>query len=339
MGLMYISCRVSGGGQSPAQSRGWGLLMDLKSHIIKMLDHSNDSIKPHALKFTEAVVLTFSSVSSTSSRNKTDTFSLETVPTGHAFLQTDALKRDGEACLQLIIELLSKPGLTYVIYWAISSFAHEFIRSTTIAAIATSLGVIARQRTHLIAIITPALIQAQQQPLPSLSALTPSNQQNANHAIRMALVAIARLRSPVLVPWVVALRDSLVALGTPKDQIEEAIKSYGDLKELPQLSNRNKRPPDSPPQDTREKKQRTEDRPSEAAPATTPPQPKSQPDSPPPNKPLPQAEQLAILNLLNILPTQLVVDLIFENMSLPIPNMPVSADSDIIKVWDSANLF
>lgn len=155
----------------------------------------------------------------------------------------------------------------------------------------------------------------------------------------MALVAIARLRSPVLVPWVVALRDSLVALGTPKDQIEEAIKSYGDLKELPQLSNRNKRPPDSPPQDTREKKQRTEDRPSEAAPATTPPQPKSQPDSPPPNKPLPQAEQLAILNLLNILPTQLVVDLIFENMSLPIPNMPVSADSDIIKVWDSANLF
>lgn len=116
MGLMYISCRVLGGGQSPAQSRGWGLLMDLKSHIIKMLDHSNDSIKPHALKFTEAVVLTFSSVSSTSSRNKTDTFSLETVPTGHAFLQTDALKRDGEACLQLIIELLSKPGLTYVIY-------------------------------------------------------------------------------------------------------------------------------------------------------------------------------------------------------------------------------
>lgn len=195
---------------------------------------------------------------------------------------------------------------------------------------------IARLRSCFIITIVQALVQLQQQPSPSFSSFLPSQQQNVNHSLRLSLLAILRLRQPVLAPQVVALVESLTALGS-KEHMSEAVNFYGNLSDLPQPPSRssNKRaPPDSPPRPSKAPKTESE-----------PPKPSQSPQSPPvPTLPTPppnanllgQTEQLTIISLLALLPTDLVARLVFENMmAVPLPAGTVAPanDAEFLRVY------
>lgn len=322
--LLIIGFRCSGPKPSPEQIQIWNGLTTLKNIILKALDDQADSIKPHALKFIETLVFTFSSPASGDKKNKMDTFTLDSIPPNHPLLSSQALKREGESYLQLLIDTLRKPGLSYVPYYYIfseSRVTNFLFSNTTISSIINTLTAIARLRSAFIVTIVQALVQLHQQPSPSFSSFIPSQQQNVNHSLRLALLAILRLRQPTLAPQVVALVETLTALGS-KEHMSEAVNFYGNLSDLPQPPSRsqsNKRalPPDSPP------------RPSKVAKPEPEPAPRAnQPQSPPqPTLPVPpttntlgQTEQASIIGLLALLPTDLVVKLVFENMLVvPLP--------------------
>lgn len=111
-------CRCSGSNPTAEQTKAWSGLTDLKNHILKTLDNQQaDSIKPHALKFIETLVLTFSSPTSGDKKNKTDTFTLDSIPPNHPLLSPQVAKREGESYLQLLMDQLRKPGLSYAIIY------------------------------------------------------------------------------------------------------------------------------------------------------------------------------------------------------------------------------
>ena len=89
----------------------------MKSRILKSLDQSdNDTLKPHALKFIETLVLTFSHHDPPApgdKKNKMDTFSLDRIPSGHALLAPGILEREGDSYVTLLVEQMRKPGQTY----------------------------------------------------------------------------------------------------------------------------------------------------------------------------------------------------------------------------------
>lgn len=76
-----------------------------------MASRCDFSIRTHAVKFCEGVVLTLT-FKTPDSLVKEDDQSLEIVPEQHGFLKVDKLKEDGERVFQQILDFLSSQSIT-----------------------------------------------------------------------------------------------------------------------------------------------------------------------------------------------------------------------------------
>jgi hypothetical protein len=96
------------------QSSAWTGMSDMKGRILKsLIEGDNDTLKPHALKFIETLVLTFSyDPPAGDKKNKMDTFSLGNITAGHSLLAPGVLEQEGESYITLLIEQMRRPGQT-----------------------------------------------------------------------------------------------------------------------------------------------------------------------------------------------------------------------------------
>ncbi|XP_066559838.1 symplekin isoform X1 [Amia ocellicauda] len=191
-----VRCRAV----SEMQEACWALLCQMKDEVLALLDSDNDGVRTHAVKFTEALVVTLSprTADSHTPRHQEADLSLDRVPRDHPYIHYDALCAEGRAALEQLLKFM----------------VHPAISSINLTAALGSLATIARQRPMFMSEVIQAYETLHANLPPTLAK---SQVSSVRKNLKLHLLTV--LRHPSSAAFHSQISTLLLDLGTPPQDI------------------------------------------------------------------------------------------------------------------------
>ncbi|KAM9590922.1 LOW QUALITY PROTEIN: symplekin-like [Morphnus guianensis] len=199
---------------SKLQEACWEMTAAMASNIILLLDSDNDSIRTHAIKFVEGLIITLSprmADSDVPKRHEND-ISLERIPKDHPYIKYNVLWEEGKAALEQLLKFM----------------VHPAISSINLTAALGSLATIARQRPMFMAEVIQAYETLQANLHPTLAK---SQVSSVRKNLKLHLLSV--LRHPSSGDFQPQITTLLVDLGTQQAEIARSMPSPCDARKRP----------------------------------------------------------------------------------------------------------
>lgn len=185
---------------SEMQEACWDMLTQMKGEVLSLLDSENDGVRTHAIKFTEALIITLSPRTQDSEvpKRQENDISLDKVPKDHSYIRYDALCEEGKTALEKLLKFM----------------VHPAISSINLTTALGSLATIARQRPMFMSEVVQAYETLHANLPPTLAK---SQVSSVRKNLKLHLVAV--LKHPCSLEFQGQISTLLQDLGMPQSEI------------------------------------------------------------------------------------------------------------------------
>ncbi|XP_034429103.1 symplekin isoform X1 [Hippoglossus hippoglossus] len=187
-------------GASDMQEACWDMVTQMKGDVLAHLDSENDGVRTHAIKFTEALIISLSARTSDSDipKRQEGDISLDKVPKDHSYIRYDVLCEEGKSALEKLLKFM----------------VHPAISSINLTTALGSLASIARQRPMFMSEVVQAYETLHANLPPTLAK---SQVSSVRKNLKLHLVAV--LKHPCSLEYQGQISTLLLDLGMPQNEI------------------------------------------------------------------------------------------------------------------------
>ncbi|XP_060944292.1 symplekin [Limanda limanda] len=187
-------------GASDMQEACWDMVTQMKEDVLAQLDSENDGVRTHAIKFTEALIISLSARTSDSDipKRQEGDISLDKVPKDHSYIRYDVLCEEGKSALEKMLKFMVHPAISSINL------------TTALGALAS----IARQRPMFMSEVVQAYETLHANLPPTLAK---SQVSSVRKNLKLHLVAV--LKHPCSLEYQGQISTLLLDLGMPQSEI------------------------------------------------------------------------------------------------------------------------
>ncbi|XP_053296614.1 symplekin [Pleuronectes platessa] len=187
-------------GASDMQEACWDMVTQMKEDVLAQLDSENDGVRTHAIKFTEALIISLSARTSDSDipKRQEGDISLDKVPKDHPYIRYDVLCEEGKSALEKMLKFM----------------VHPAISSINLTTALGSLASIARQRPMFMSEVVQSFETLHANLPPTLAK---SQVSSVRKNLKLHLVAV--LKHPCSLEYQGQISTLLLDLGMPQSEI------------------------------------------------------------------------------------------------------------------------
>lgn len=199
---------------SEMQEACWDMLTQMKGEVLSLLDSENDGVRTHAIKFTEALIITLSPRTQDSEvpKRQENDISLDKVPKDHSYIRYDTLCEEGKTALEKLLKFM----------------VHPAISSINLTTALGSLATIARQRPMFMSQVVQAYETLHANLPPTLAK---SQVSSVRKNLKLHLVAV--LKHPSSLEFQGQISTLLQDLGMPQSEIARSTPALREQRKRP----------------------------------------------------------------------------------------------------------
>lgn len=199
---------------SEMQEACWDMLTQMKGEVLSLLDSENDGVRTHAIKFTEALIITLSPRTQDSEvpKRQENDISLDKVPKDHSYIRYDTLCEEGKTALEKLLKFM----------------VHPAISSINLTTALGSLATIARQRPMFMSEVVQAYETLHANLPPTLAK---SQVSSVRKNLKLHLVAV--LKHPSSLEFQTQISTLLQDLGMPQSEIARSTPALREQRKRP----------------------------------------------------------------------------------------------------------
>lgn len=199
---------------SEMQEACWDMVTQMKGEVLSLLDSENDGVRTHAIKFTEALIITLSPRTQDSEvpKRQENDISLDKVPKDHSYIRYDTLCEEGKTALEKLLKFM----------------VHPAISSINLTTALGSLATIARQRPMFMSEVVQAYETLHANLPPTLAK---SQVSSVRKNLKLHLVAV--LKHPCSLEFQGQISTLLQDLGMPQSEIARSTPAVREQRKRP----------------------------------------------------------------------------------------------------------
>uniref|UniRef100_A0A4W4EB46 Symplekin n=1 Tax=Electrophorus electricus TaxID=8005 RepID=A0A4W4EB46_ELEEL len=199
---------------SDMQEACWDMVTQMKGDVLALLDSDNDGVRTHAIKFTEALIITLSARTPSSEipKKQEGDISLDKIPKDHSYIRYDVLAEEGKSALEQLLKFM----------------VHPAISSINLTTALGSLATLARQRPMFMSEVVQAYETLHANLPPTLAK---SQVSSVRKNLKLHLVAV--LRHPSSLDYHSQISTLLLDLGMAQGDIARCVPTSAPTRKRP----------------------------------------------------------------------------------------------------------